>query len=418
VTMTDRAGAGFDFLSIAALLVFASFAEATWWAFLFAAATVGHCALMVGSHNWWYGQAMPRKAGDVIHLLHFFLVLVWPVLLWCLVGSDLTTLFAWNSETPWWHFALAVYVALCWFTGLVVFPAVTLRRLLRPQPRALLQSKSEIFDVVKHLGHKPIGDNKQHALCLLPYNEVFQVEFVEQTLCLPRVPPAWDGLSILHLTDIHLCGTPDKAFFRAVLDRCRDPEPDIIAVTGDLADTVKHSRWIVPLLGRLRCKVAAFAILGNHDFWHDAAYIRRRLGRLKMNVLANTWKQVEIRGQPMVVIGNEYPWNRPQVDLSGCPDGPFRLCLSHTPDNIAWARRGNIDLMLSGHVHGGQIRFPLFGSMLVPSKYGRHYDCGAFDEKPTFLYVGRGLSGEHPIRYLCKPEITRIVLRCPQGGNA
>ena len=73
--------------------------------------------------------------------------------------------------------------------------------------------------------------------------------------------------------------------------------------------------------------------------------------------------------------------------------------------------------MLSGHVHGGQIRFPIFGSMLVPSKYGRRYDCGAFDEKPTFLYVGRGLSGEHPIRYLCKPEVTRIVLRSPRTAE-
>ncbi len=391
---------------------FISFSDPVGCFALFAAAAVGHAALMVASHNWWYGQALPRKAGDVIHAFHGLLVLVGPLLLWLLAGWDLTALFAWNSETPWWQFALAGYVALCWFVGSIVFPAITLWRLVRPRPRALIASKSTIFDVAKHLGHKPLGESKERVFGHLPFNQIYQVEFSEHTLRLPRVPPEWDGLTILHLTDIHLCGSPDKAFFRAVLDRCLDPVPDLVAVTGDLADTEKHARWIVPLLGRLRWNIAAFAILGNHDFWHDPAYIRRRLGRLKMNVLANTWKQIDVRGRPLVVVGNEYPWNTPQVDLTGCPAEPFRLCLSHTPDNIAWARRGNIDLMLSGHVHGGQIRFPLFGSMLVPSKYGRRYDCGAFDEKPTFLYVGRGLSGEHPLRYLCKPEVTRIVLRC------
>jgi predicted MPP superfamily phosphohydrolase len=393
------------------------FSDPVWCVILFVVAVVGHSALMVTAHNWWYGHALPRKAGDVIHALHGLMVLFGPVFFWWLGGLDLAAVFDWNSETAWWQFVFAAYVAVCWLVAVVVFPGITALRLLRPRPRALVETKSAIFDVAKHVGYQPLGDSKQRFLGRLPYNEIFQVDMVERTICLPRVPPAWDGLTILQLTDLHFCGTPDKAFFRAVLDRCNDPEPDIVALTGDVADTVPHARWIVPLLGRLRYKVAAFAILGNHDFWHDAVYIRRRLGRLKMNVLANTWKQIDVRGQPLVAIGNEYPWNKQAVDLSACPTEPFRLCLSHTPDNIAWARRANVDLMLSGHVHGGQIRFPIFGSMLVPSKYGRRYDCGAFDEKPTFLYVGRGLSGEHPIRYLCKPEVTRIVLRSPTTSS-
>jgi predicted MPP superfamily phosphohydrolase len=130
-----------------------------------------------------------------------------------------------------------------------------------------------------------------------------------------------------------------------------------------------------------------------------------------MRVLVNSWEQIEVRGQPLVVVGHEGPWLSPPPDLSDCPVGPFRLCLSHTPDNIAWARRAGIDLMLSGHVHGGQIRFPVIGSMLVPSRYGRRYDCGVFAEGPTLLHVSRGLSGEHPLRYGCRPEVTRITLR-------
>jgi predicted MPP superfamily phosphohydrolase len=124
-----------------------------------------------------------------------------------------------------------------------------------------------------------------------------------------------------------------------------------------------------------------------------------------------------VRGEPLVVVGDESPWRKPAPDLSAAPAGPFRLCLSHTPDNIARARRDGIDLMLSGHVHGGQVRVPVFGSLLVPSRYGRRYDCGTFDESPTLLHVGRGLSGEHPLRFLCRPEVTRLVLR-PAGAIA
>jgi predicted MPP superfamily phosphohydrolase len=76
-----------------------------------------------------------------------------------------------------------------------------------------------------------------------------------------------------------------------------------------------------------------------------------------------------------------------------------------------WAQQHHIDLMLSGHVHGGQIRLPVLGSVFVPSRYSRKYDCGTFFEAPTVMHVGRGLSGQHPLRFFCKPEVTRIVLR-------
>jgi predicted MPP superfamily phosphohydrolase len=69
--------------------------------------------------------------------------------------------------------------------------------------------------------------------------------------------------------------------------------------------------------------------------------------------------------------------------------------------------------MLAGHNHGGQIRLPGIGSIFVPSRYSRKYDCGIFHEPPTLLHVSRGLSGQQPLRYNCRPEVTRIVLRSP-----
>ena len=271
------------------------------------------------------------------------------------------------------------------------------------------------MDVATRLGYKPVGRATRRFLAYLPGNEVFQVDLSERHLSLPRLPAAWEGLTILHLSDLHLRGTPDKVFFYHVMDLCNAWQPDLVALTGDIVDSTWHHRWIVPVLGRLRWRIAAFAVLGNHDSWYDASLIRRRLGRAGMHVLANAWEQIEVRGQPLIVIGHEGPWFGQGPDLSTCPQGISRICLSHTPDNMPWARRHGIDLMLSGHTHGGQIRLPVIGSVFVPSCYSRRHDCGIFHEPPTVLHVSRGLSEEHPIRYHCRPEVTKIVLHGREG---
>src|SRR5438270_52957 len=78
------------------------------------------------------------------------------------------------------------------------------------------------------------------------------------------------GLTVLHLTDLHLCGTPGRQFYQQVFDLCLGAGvPDLIAVTGDVVDSPHHHRWVVPLLGRLRYHVAAFAVLGNHDSYFE-----------------------------------------------------------------------------------------------------------------------------------------------------
>lgn len=380
---------------------------------LFAGACLGHLVLMIVCHNWLYGLALPRHSGTIIHLVHGLLIVAFPPALCWAFGWDLHDL-PWFSSTFAWPQLASIYVLACVAVGFIALPLNTIARLLRRDPS--LEKGSRVLDVAKHLGRRPLGDDRKRLLARLPGNEVFQVEMVERTLRLPRLPAAWDGLTILHLSDLHFLGTPERDYFQFVMDRCAEWQPDLVALTGDITDTSRHIRWIVPVLGRLRWRVAAFAILGNHDHWLETQYIRRRLRRVGMIVPHNTWHQIDVRGEPLVVVGNEVPWLKPAPELVDCPQGPFRLCLSHTPDNIRWARRAGVDLMLSGHVHGGQVRFPLFGSVLVPSRYGRRYDCGVFDEAPTLLHVSRGLSGDYPLRYLCRPEVTLLTLRCSVAG--
>lgn len=379
-------------------------------AVLFLGACTGHVYLLVIHLNWWYAQPLPRKLLSNLKKLSALLAIAGAVLFWAVFGFDLTGALRLASLSPG-AWLLAVYLWLCWAIGLVWLPAVTLWRLLRPRPRALLSNHTQTVNIAERLGYAPLGQGKARHLARLPGNQVFQVDFTERTLRLPRLPAAWDGLTILHLTDLHLVGTPDKVFYQHVLDLCQEWHPDLVAITGDIVDSPHHHRWIVPILGRLRWKVAAFAVLGNHDSYHDPNLVRRRLRRLHIHVPGNGWERIDVKGEPLLVIGHEGPWFRPGPDLSACPAGPFRLCLSHTPDNIPWARRHGIDLMLSGHNHGGQIRFPVLGSIFVPSRFSRGYDCGVFEEPPTLLHVGRGLGGKEPLRFHCRPEVTHLVLR-------
>jgi predicted MPP superfamily phosphohydrolase len=385
-------------------------------AMLLAGAFVGHFALLIASHNWWYGRPLPKHSGKLIHGVHALLILVGPPALWYAGGWDVSVWFVGPGQ-PWWSWLVAGYLVLCWVIGFVFVPLNILGRLRRRDPAALVGTRSHVLDVTKELGYPPHSRAKRSLLAHFPGNEIFDVEFVERVLRLPRWPAALDGLTLLHLSDLHFHGTPDREFYRVVMQRCAELEPDIVVLTGDIVDSVFHHGWILPALGWLRWRCAGLAILGNHDIWYEPDGVRAKLKELGFDVIGNSWRKLEVRGQPLVVIGNEGPWFEPEPDLSSCPEGLFRLCLSHTPDNIAWAKRHVIDLMLAGHVHGGQVRFPVIGSLLVPSCYGRYYDCGLFDEPPTLLCVSRGLGGEHPLRLNCRPEVTLYTLKSTEAGS-
>ncbi|MFP6613093.1 MAG: metallophosphoesterase, partial [Pirellulales bacterium] len=119
--------------------------------------------------------------------------------------------------------------------------------------------------------------------------------------------------------------------------------------------------------------------------------------------------------------GNELPWFPPAADMStansrGDDSQLLRIVLAHSPDQFVWARQHDADLMLAGHTHGGQIRLPVIGAIVSPSRYGTRYACGAFFEPPTVMHVSRGISGTVPVRHNCPPELTKLVLVNPTGS--
>lgn len=370
---------------------------------------VGHGYLLMLSLNVAYSRRFHRKLLKVMRLAWGALLVTGPPLFGLLVGFELLGLSRGAVETGPGLFP-AAYVWACWLAG-VVFLIVTFGRLLRSRPAVVLDERTETVDIAKELGHRPVGDGKYRHVAKVPVNDLFRVDFTTLSLAVPGLPAAWDGLTVLHLSDLHFYGTPAREYYDAVVRRCVSAgPPDLLVLSGDIIDGEKYLDWIEPILSPLKWNVAALAILGNHDWWQDFDGVRKHLAALGMHVISNRWHVFDIRDEPLVAIGHEGPWFRPPPDLTGCPDG-FRLLVSHTPDNIRWARRNDCRVMLSGHNHGGQIRLPVIGSMFVPSAYSRRYDMGTFHEPPTVLHVNRGLAGKEAIRFRCHPQVSRLILR-------
>ncbi|HWE35380.1 MAG TPA: metallophosphoesterase [Isosphaeraceae bacterium] len=316
-----------------------------------------------------------------------------------------------------WPWPIRAYASICVAVGAVVLPAVTVARLLRKTPPGISGRASEI-DLTRTLAPEERIGHGRHAWCLrVPGNESFRLRVESWSVEVAGLPRGLDGLSILHLTDLHFAPCFDRRFFEAVVDEAARGEVDLVVCTGDLVDDDGAIAWIEPILARLRGRLGQFAILGNHDVHHRPDLVRRELVRAGFDDVDGRWTSIDVGGTTLAIGGTSAPWG-PRLDLGDAPEADFRLVLSHTPDLFPRLAAGGIDLVLSGHNHGGQVRLPVLGPILMPSRYGRRFDLGFFRTGRSLLYVGRGVAGKHPIRYRCPPEVARLVLRAAPAARA
>jgi predicted MPP superfamily phosphohydrolase len=216
-----------------------------------------------------------------------------------------------------------------------------------------------------------------------------------------------------------MSGRITKAYFEQVVEQVNRCEPDMVAITGDLVERNACLSWIPDTFGRLRAAGGVYYVLGNHDRHVDVARLHGMMADAGVVHLGGTWRQTTVRGVSVVLAGNELPWYPPAADLSDCPphdgDGlPVRIVLAHSPDQFGWAQKHEVDLILAGHNHGGQVNLPLVGAILAPSKHGVRYASGAFRAESTVMHVSRGTACLTPVRYNCPAEIAILVL---QGGT-
>jgi len=180
---------------------------------------------------------------------------------------------------------------------------------------------------------------------------------------LPRLPPDLAGLKIVQIADTHHGPRTPRGFVEKAVALAAAERPDLVVLTGDYVH--QDSRFIRPGIepfSSLRPPLGVFAVLGNHDHWHDAALTRECLARAGVADLTNSHALVERGGERLCLAGVGDLWEDEQdlvSALSGVADPVPRILLSHNPDyaeSLPPAPR--VDLMIAGHTHGGQINLP------------------------------------------------------------
>jgi predicted MPP superfamily phosphohydrolase len=368
--------------------------------------------------NWICAQKLAKKLVIADKGLNLLLITVYPVtllygLVWRQRSSPITSFS--QIETEWW-----VLLALGAF-GFIALIVATIRFWRYRPPACEISVSSSTIDLRTDPDWKrslvgPKG--RMRLVALLPGNEQFRIDVSTKTYRLPRLPACWDGVSIVHLSDFHYYSGVARRYFDIVCEQAAALQPDLLIFSGDLLDDQRNIDWIAGTLGRLQGRLGQFFVLGNHDWYLNPAATRAELVRVGWTDL--TAGNVILHpsssdGLPLVLCGDETPWMGSHPTLDSVPADAFRILVSHTPDNIGWARRHRIDLMLSGHTHGGQVRLPILGPVYSPSNHGCRFSAGVFWMDPTLMYVSRGVSGKEPIRYNCPPEVTRLILKGPES---
>lgn len=252
-------------------------------------------------------------------------------------------------------------------------------------------------------------------------------DVTHQQLRLPRLSPAFQGYRLVHISDIHA----DKVFMTTerladLVRQINALRADLVLITGDFVTDYLHGlESTLAELRKLQTRDGVFGVLGNHDHPSGVEWVRQCLQAGQVQELNNTTHTIR-RGQQMlhlVGLDDLWPTNRgtpapvwshlPLLNrlTAALPAEGAALLLVHEPDFVeVAAHNGRIALQLSGHSHGGQVRFPFYGPIFLPP-LSRKYPKGLYKVGNTLLYTNRGLGMTSPrLRFDCRPEIAIMDL--------
>lgn len=240
----------------------------------------------------------------------------------------------------------------------------------------------------------------------------------EQTIQIDNWPQALDGLRIAVLSDIHVDNwfITDKKL-RTIVERTNQQQPELIVILGDYIAGGRSTARVepevfAPVLKDLRAPLGVYTVLGNHDWWYNGAKVRKALEQNGIKVLENDSAKVDARGTSFWLVGFADLWTRPQRiadTVATVPEGQPLIALTHNPD-IFENMPQRVPLLLAGHTHGGQVRFPLIGPVVESSKYGWVHGDVFANNHHLFVTTGIGTS-IIPVRFGLPPEIVILTLK-------
>ena len=260
------------------------------------------------------------------------------------------------------------------------------------------------------------------ALADTLYLEPRDVQVRRINISLKRLPQAFDGYRIAQISDIHFGPYMGKPGVERAVRLVQSFQPDLIALTGDF---VSHpfarrvgkagARFVEPCADVLaQCKDSRLAaVLGNHDHWNNAGIVEAGLRERGISVLRNASLPIERENARIWLAGIDDAFVGAadlRQALRAIPADEATILLAHEPDFADHAARFPVDLQLSGHSHGGQVRLPGVGALILPGM-ARKYPMGLnrVGELQVYTNVGLGVVNP-PVRFLCPPEVTFLTL--------
>lgn len=244
--------------------------------------------------------------------------------------------------------------------------------------------------------------------------EPFRLTVEHQKIQLRRLPAELDGFRIVQLSDVHHSPFTSREQIERAVETANNLKPDLVALTGDYVS--KERAYAAPcaeLMGKLRARHGVYAVLGNHDHWTDAALITDLLRAEGINVLVNQGMRFEKNGAAFWLAGVDDTMvglEDISLAMAGSRADEFKLLLAHNPIILRRAARAGVDLVLSGHTHGGQVS--LRSEKSASGRPRRRLLKGLARQGDTQIYVTRGLGTVVlPVRFGCPPEVSLLELR-------
>ena len=235
-------------------------------------------------------------------------------------------------------------------------------------------------------------------------------------IILKRLPPKLDGFKIIHLSDTHHSPFTGIEHIKRTVKIANRLKPDMFLLTGDY---ISHDREYIPpvaaVLGKLKAKYGVYACLGNHDHWTDADLLTHMFRGEGINVLINEGFRFETKRGSFWLAGvDDYMVGKTDVTaaLRGSFPDEMKLLLAHNPIIFREAARHGVDLTLSGHTHGGQIKLRDDEKRILPQ---RKLKAGLHARRGSQVYITRGIGTVVvPMRYQCPPEISLLELQAAE----
>jgi predicted MPP superfamily phosphohydrolase len=237
-----------------------------------------------------------------------------------------------------------------------------------------------------------------------------------RTIRVPSLPSAFEGFKIALLSDFHLYPFTTKETIQKAVALANEFQPDIALLGGDFVYGTAHAIVdLAPILAELNTKKGLFAVLGNHDHRQGAGIVLDGLARAEIEVLNNRGLTLQIGSDSIYLAGIDSVSAGsplPAAAFQNRKKDQTSIVLVHEPDIIVeLVNEVPVDLQLSGHSHGGQVRLPLIGAMMLPD-WGQIYSLGLYQVGRAQVYTTRGIGMIGlPIRVDCPPEVTCITLK-------